>query len=57
VVLLVHVGWFVEVNVLGDSIPVLIECIVTPALDGGGSQIVHAVVNKARAPLYPEVEP
>jgi hypothetical protein len=30
---------------------VLIERIVTPALIGGGSQIVHAVVNKARDPL------
>jgi hypothetical protein len=30
---------------------VLIERIVTPVLDGEGSQIVHAVVNKARDPL------
>jgi hypothetical protein len=30
---------------------VLIERIVTQALVGGGSQIVHTVVNKARDPL------
>ena len=35
-------GWFSEVN--------LFEGLV-PALVGGGSQIVHAVVNKARDPL------
>jgi len=30
---------------------VLIERIVTPALAGGDSQIVHAVANKARDPM------
>jgi hypothetical protein len=35
-------GWFSEVN--------LFEGLV-PALAGEGSQIVHAVVNKARDPL------
>ena len=29
----------------------LVGRIVTPALDGEGSQIVHAVVNEARDPL------
>ena len=46
-----HVGWFAEVDVLGDLIPVLTGRIVTSALVGGGPQIVHAVVNKARDPL------
>jgi hypothetical protein len=51
VALFVHVGWFAEVNVLGDSIPVLVERIVTSAPVGGSSQIIHTVVNKAHDPL------
>jgi hypothetical protein len=38
-------GWFAEVNVFRDLIPVLVGRIVTSALDGGGSQSVHAAVN------------
>jgi hypothetical protein len=44
-------GWFAEVNVFDGLIPVLVGRIVTSALVGGGSQIVHAVVKKARDPL------
>jgi hypothetical protein len=44
-------GWFAEVNVFDGLIPVLVGRIVTSLLVGGGSQIVHSVVNKARDPL------
>ena len=44
-------GWFSEVNLFEGLIPVLVGRIVTSALVGGGLQIVHAVVNKARDPL------
>jgi hypothetical protein len=44
-------GWFSEVNLFEGLIPVLVGRIVTSALVGGGSQIVHQVVNKARDPL------
>ena len=44
-------GWFSEVNLFEGLIPVLVGRIVTSLLVGGGSQIVHAVVNKARDPL------
>ena len=39
------------VNVFGGLVPLLVGRIVTLALVGGGSQIVRAVVNKARDPL------
>ena len=41
-------GWFSEVNIFEGLIPVLTGRIVTSVLIGGGSQIVYAVVNKAR---------
>ena len=44
-------GWFSEVNVFEGLIPALTGRIVTSILIGGGSQIVHAVVDKARDPL------
>ena len=44
-------GWFAQVNLFEGLIPVLVGRIVTALLLGGGSQIVHAVVNKARDPL------
>ena len=44
-------GWFAQVNLFEGLIPVLVGRIVTSALVGGGSQLVHAVVNKARDPL------
>ena len=44
-------GWFAQVNLFEGLIPVLVGRVVTSALVGGGSQIVHAVVNKARDPL------
>ena len=44
-------GWFSEVNIFEGLIPVLVGRIVTSILIGGGSQIVHAVVNKARDPF------
>ena len=44
-------GWFSEVNLFEGLIPVLVGRIVTSALIGGGSQLVHAVVNKTRDPL------
>jgi hypothetical protein len=44
-------GWFSEVNLFDGLIPVLVGRIVTALLVGGGSQIVHAVVKKARDPL------
>ena len=45
------VGCFAGVNAFEGLIPVLVGRIVTALLVGGGSQIVHAVVNKARDPL------
>jgi hypothetical protein len=36
---------------LRGLVPTLVGRIVTSLLVGGGSQIVHAVVNKARDPL------
>ena len=44
-------GWFSKVNIFDGLTPVLVGRIVTSALVGGGSQIVHAVVKKARDPL------
>jgi hypothetical protein len=44
-------GWFAEVNAFEGLVPVLVGRIVMSLLVGGGSQIVHAVVNKARDPL------
>ena len=44
-------GWFSEVNIFEGLIPVLTGRIVTSILIGGGSQIMHAVVDKARDPL------
>ena len=44
-------GWFSEVNLFVGLKPVRGGRIVTALLVGGGSQIVHAVVNKARDPL------
>jgi hypothetical protein len=44
-------GWFSQVNAFEGLVPVLVGRIVTALLVGGGSQIVHAVVNKARDPL------
>jgi hypothetical protein len=44
-------GWFSEVNAFEGLVPVLVGRIVTSLLVGGGSQIVHAMVNKARDPL------
>jgi hypothetical protein len=44
-------GWFSEVNLFEGLIPVLVGRIVMALLVGGGSQIVHTVVNKARDPL------
>jgi len=42
---LVVLNWFAVANVFDGLIPVLVGRIVTSALVGGGSQIVHAVVN------------
>jgi hypothetical protein len=44
-------GWFSKINLFEGLIPVLVGRIVTSLLVGGGSQIVHTVVNKARDPL------
>jgi hypothetical protein len=44
-------GWFSEINLFEGLIPELVGRIVTSLLVGGGSQIVHQVVNKARDPL------
>ena len=44
-------GWFAKVNLFEGLIPVLVGRIVTSLLVGGGSQLVHQVVNKARDPL------
>ena len=44
-------GWCGQVNLFEGLIPVLVGRIATSALVGGGSQILHAVVNKARDPL------
>jgi lipoprotein signal peptidase len=44
-------GWFSQVNTFKGLVPTLVGRIVTSALVGEGSQIVHAVVNKARDPL------
>ena len=44
-------GWFSEVNAFEGLIPVLVGRIVTSLLIGGGSPIVHALVNRARDPL------
>ena len=43
--------WFSEVNLFDGLIPALVGRIVMSLLVGGGSQIVHQVVNKARDPL------
>ena len=49
-------GWFFEVNVFAMlAIPAIVGRIVTALLIGGGTQVLHKVVNKARAPVYPEV--
>jgi hypothetical protein len=40
-----------KVNLFEGLVPVLVGRIVTSLLVGGGSQIVHSVVNKARDPL------
>ena len=49
-------GWFAQVNLFEGLIPVLVGRIVTSALVGGGSQAVHALVNKARDPLAGALE-
>jgi len=48
----VAVGWFSTLNVFAETpMPGLEGRIVTALLVGGGSQMVHRVVNKARNPL------
>ena len=44
-------GWFSQVNAFEGLMPTLVGRIVTTLLVGGGSQIVHAAVKKARDPL------
>jgi len=39
-------GWYSQVNLFEGLIPVVVGRVVTSALVGGGSQVVHAVVNK-----------
>jgi hypothetical protein len=45
------VGCFTKVDAFEGLVPTLVGRIVTALLVGGGSQIVHAVVNKARDPF------
>jgi hypothetical protein len=47
----VALGWFAGVNMFGDVLPDLVGRIVTAILIGGGSPLIHSVVNKARNPL------
>ena len=49
-------GWFSGRNMfLVLEIPVVVGRILTALLIGGGTQLIHRVVNQARAPVYPEV--
>jgi len=51
-------GWFFEANVFAVlAIPALVGCVLTALLIGGSTQVLHKVVNKARAPVYSEVGP
>ena len=49
-------GWFFEANVFAVlAIPALVGCVLTALLIGGGTQVLHKVVNKAQAPVYSEL--
>ena len=48
----VAAGWFSTLNVFAETpMPMLEGRILTALLIGGGSQVIHKVVNKARDPL------
>jgi hypothetical protein len=49
-------GWFFEANLFTALVvnPV-VGRVVTAVLIGGGTQLLHKVINQARAPVYSEV--
>ena len=50
-------SWFCGPNLLvALLIPPLFGMVLTALLVGGGTALIHQVVNKALAPAYPEVE-
>jgi hypothetical protein len=46
----VALGWFSGVNIFGDVLPATVGRVLTAVLIGGGSPLIHSVVNKARNP-------
>jgi len=49
-------SWFCGLNLFALlPIPPAVGMVLTALLVGGGSPLIHVVVNKARAPVYPQV--
>ena len=49
-------SWFCGLNLFALlPIPPVVGMVLTALLVGGGSPLIHVVVNKARAPVYPQV--
>jgi len=49
-------SWFCGLNLFALlPIPPVVGTGLTALLVGGGSPLIHVVVNKARAPVYPQV--
>jgi len=49
-------SWFCALNLFAlPPIPPVVGMVLSALLVGGGSPLIHVVVNKARAPVYPQV--
>lgn len=49
-------GWFFEANLFTAlAVNPVVGRAVTAVLIGGGTRLLHKVINQARAPVYPEV--